>query len=118
MWFKKDKPKESINEVLFQKIKSILVKQLKIDIKKINLESRIINDFGADSLDAIELVMEIEEEFGIEIPDEDVEKMVTVEDIVKYIQAIIVRTNRSENESSERNNSKEYNSINERKKGY
>ncbi len=96
MWFKKDKLKEPINEEIFHKVQSILVKQLNIDVKKIRLESRITDDIGVDSLDAVELVMELEEEFGIEIPDEDVEKMIIVEHIVKYIQTTIVRTNRAE----------------------
>lgn len=68
------------------KVKSIIAEQLGVKKEEINDESKFIDDLGADSLDTVELVMALEEEFGIEIPDEDAEKMVTVGEAVKYIE--------------------------------
>ena len=67
------------------KIKKIIAEQLGVDESEINPESHFIDDLGADSLDTVELVMALEEEFGIEIPDEDAEKIQTVGDVAKYI---------------------------------
>ncbi|HOE20481.1 MAG: acyl carrier protein [Spirochaetes bacterium] len=71
----------------FEKIKKIIVDQLGVDESEITLEASFVDDLGADSLDTVELVMALEEEFGIEIPDEDAEKLLTVEDVIKYIEA-------------------------------
>jgi acyl carrier protein len=71
----------------FEKVKDIIVEQLDVDAQKVQLDSNIVEDFGADSLDVVDLVMEIEEQFEIEIPDEAVEKIKTVGDIVNYIGA-------------------------------
>ena len=69
---------------LFDKIVVILAKTLKID-KEITPESRITEDLGADSLETVELVMALEEELNIEIPDEDAEKMKTIDDVIIYL---------------------------------
>jgi len=69
-----------------EKIKSIIAEQLGVKREEIKPESSFIDDLGADSLDTVELVMALEEEFGIEIPDEDAEKMTTVGDAIKYIE--------------------------------
>ena len=66
----------------FEKIKQIIVDQLGVDDSEVTMEASFIDDLGADSLDTVELVMALEEEFGIEIPDEDAEKIVTVADII------------------------------------
>ncbi len=69
-----------------EKIKGIIVEQLGVEEGEINLEASFIEDLGADSLDIVELVMALEEEFDITIPDEDAEKIRTVGDAVSYIQ--------------------------------
>jgi acyl carrier protein len=71
----------------FDKIKQIIVDQLGVDESEVTMEASFIDDLGADSLDTVELVMALEEEFGIEIPDEDAEKIVNVSDIIKYIES-------------------------------
>jgi acyl carrier protein len=71
----------------FGKIKQIIVDQLGVDESEVTKEASFIDDLGADSLDTVELVMALEEEFGIEIPDTDAEKIVTVADIIEYIEA-------------------------------
>ncbi len=67
-------------------VKSIVADQLGIDEEEVQLESAFIDDLGADSLDIVELVMALEDEFKLEIPDEDAEKIVTVENAVNYIK--------------------------------
>jgi len=69
------------------KIKKIIAEQLGVEESEVNPDSHFIDDLGADSLDTVELVMALEEEFGIEIPDEDAEKIQTVGDVSKYIDA-------------------------------
>ena len=73
-------------EEVFEKVKKIIVEQLGVAEASVNMESSFIDDLGADSLDIVELVMALEEEFDIEIPDSDVEKVVTVGDVVDYIK--------------------------------
>lgn len=68
------------------KIKAIIAEQLGVKIEEVTPQASFIDDLGADSLDTVELVMALEEEFGIEIPDEDAEKMTTVGDAIKYIE--------------------------------
>jgi len=68
------------------KVKEIIVDQLSVDDGQVTPEASFTDDLGADSLDIVELVMALEEEFGVEIPDEDSEKIGTVQDAVKYIQ--------------------------------
>ncbi|KPJ89201.1 MAG: acyl carrier protein [Spirochaetes bacterium DG_61] len=72
---------------VFQKVKEIIVERLSVDEKDVTKEASFIDDLGADSLDTVELVMALEEEFGLEIPDEEAEKIVTVGDAVKYIES-------------------------------
>lgn len=72
--------------MVFEKVKGIVVDQLDIEEEKVVAEASITEDLGADSLDVVDLVMSIEEEFDIEIPDEAVEGIKTVGDIVKYIE--------------------------------
>ena len=69
----------------FEEIKRIVVDKLQVDEKQVTLEASFIDDLGADSLDTVELVMDLEEHFEIEIPDEDAEKLKTVKDAVDYI---------------------------------
>ena len=69
-----------------EKVKSIIAEQLGVKQEEVNPEASFIDDLGADSLDTVELVMALEEEFGIEIPDEDAEKITTVGDAIKYIE--------------------------------
>ena len=68
------------------KVKSIIAEQLGVKSEEVTPEAKFVEDLGADSLDTVELVMALEEEFGIEIPDEDAEKITTVGDAVKYIE--------------------------------
>ncbi len=72
---------------LHEKVKSIIVEQLGVDEHQISRDSHIIDDLGADSLDAVELVMAFEEEFGAAIPEEDAERLLTVGAIERYLQA-------------------------------
>ncbi|WP_040211678.1 acyl carrier protein [Clostridium polynesiense] len=73
--------------MVFEKIKSIIADKLSIDEDTITMESAFIEDLGADSLDIVELIMTLEDEFEIEIPDEDAEGIVTVGDVVEYIKS-------------------------------
>ncbi|ODS29749.1 MAG: acyl carrier protein [Candidatus Scalindua rubra] len=68
-----------------ERLKNIIIKQLSVGKRPVTLESSFVIDLGADSLDIVELVMELEDEFNISIPDEDAQKMQTVGDAVKYI---------------------------------
>lgn len=68
------------------KIKQIIAEQLGVEEPEIKGDSHFIDDLGADSLDTVELVMAFEEEFGIEIPDDDAEKILTVQDAISYVQ--------------------------------
>ncbi|NLY51263.1 MAG: acyl carrier protein [Firmicutes bacterium] len=72
---------------IFDRVKEIIVDQLGVDEETVTPEASFVEDLGADSLDIVELVMALEEEFGIEIPDEDAEKIATVMDAVEYIKA-------------------------------
>jgi acyl carrier protein len=71
---------------IFEKLKEIIVQELNVTPEQVTMEAKFQEDLGADSLDVVELVMKIEEEFGIEVPDEDAEKIRTVGDAVKYIE--------------------------------
>ena len=72
----------------FDKVKDVIMDKLGVEDSKINMEASFVDDLGADSLDTVELIMEFEEEFGIEIPDEDSEKMTTVGAAVEYIDGL------------------------------
>ena len=71
---------------LFEKVKEVVVDQLDCNADEVKEDSKFIEDLGADSLDVVELVMALEEEFDIEIPDEDAEGILTVADALKYIE--------------------------------
>jgi acyl carrier protein len=68
------------------KVKEIIVEQLGVNADQVTREAKMIEDLGADSLDAVELVMAIEEEFEIEVPDEDAEKLANVGDIIDHVE--------------------------------
>ncbi len=70
-----------------EKIKSIIAEQLGVKAEEVTPQASFIDDLGADSLDTVELIMALEEEFNVEIPDEDAEKMTTVGDAIKYIES-------------------------------
>ena len=74
------------SEEVFEKVKETIIEQLGVADTAVTTEASFIDDLGADSLDIVELVMAIEEEFDIEIPDADAEKVVTVTDVVDYIK--------------------------------
>ena len=71
---------------MFEKLKPMIAEQLSIEESEINITSSFKDDLGADSLDLFEMVMEIEDQFGIEIPTEELENMTTVEDIIKHLK--------------------------------
>ena len=68
------------------KVKSIIVEQLGVDEEEVTPDASFVDDLGADSLDTVELVMAFEEEFGVEIPDDSAEKILTVRDAINFIQ--------------------------------
>ena len=74
------------SEEIFEKVKGVIVEQLGVVEGNITMKASFIDDLGADSLDIVELIMALEEEFDIEIPDSDAEKVVTVGDVVEYIK--------------------------------
>ena len=70
----------------FDKIKEIIVEQLSVDESQVGMDTHLMKDLEADSLDAVEIIMAIEDEFDIEVPDEDAEKFQSVGDIVRYVE--------------------------------
>ncbi len=72
-------------EEIFEKVKAVIVDQLGVSESSVTMDASFLDDLGADSLDIVAFMLALEEEFEIEIPDEDVEKIVTVKDIVEYI---------------------------------
>ena len=74
------------SEEIFERVKEIIIEQLGVADTAVTMEASFIDDLGADSLDIVELVMALEEEFDMEIPDTDAEKVVTVGDVVEYIK--------------------------------
>lgn len=72
---------------IFDDVKAVIVEQLSVNADEVKLESKFVDDLGADSLDVVELVMELESKFEVEIPDEEAEKISTVKDVVDYIEA-------------------------------
>lgn len=72
--------------MVFEKVRGIIVEQLDVEEDAVAMESSITDDLGADSLDVVDLVMSLEEEFDIEVPDDEVENIKTVGDIVKFIE--------------------------------
>ncbi|MBT4797123.1 MAG: acyl carrier protein [Verrucomicrobia bacterium] len=73
-------------ENIVEKVTEIIVEQLSVTADQVTPESKMIEDLGADSLDAVELVMAVEEEFGIEVPDEEAEKLISVGDIISHVE--------------------------------
>lgn len=73
-------------DAIFDKVKAIIVDQLSVEEDEVTPEASFIEDLGADSLDIVELIMALEEEFEIEVPDEDAEKLQTVADAIRYIK--------------------------------
>ncbi len=73
---------------VFEQVKAIICKELKLDPSKVLEDSNLKDDLGADSLDAVEIIMDIEDEFNIQIDDSEAENIKTVGDIVKYIEAL------------------------------
>ncbi len=76
----------ALSEEMVGKIKALIEEQLGVDGERVTDGASFIEDLGADSLDTVELVMALEEEYGVEIPDEDVEKVTTVKDVIAYIE--------------------------------
>ncbi len=74
-----------VTEEIFEKVKGVIVEQLGVAEESVTNEATFLDDLGADSLDIVELIMALEEAFDIEIPDEEVEKAITVKDVVDYI---------------------------------
>ena len=72
---------------MLDKIKEVIVDQLGVNADQVTLEANFVDDLGADSLDTVELIMAFEEEFDIEIPDADAEKIKTVQDVVNFVEA-------------------------------
>lgn len=77
---------QNIEHNIFKRLKKIVVDQLAVEEEQVTLEANFANDLGADSLDTVELVMAIEEEFGIEIPDQDAEKISTLNQAIQFIE--------------------------------
>lgn len=73
-------------EEIFEKVKEVIVDQLGVSEQSVTMDAAFLDDLGADSLDIVAFMLALEEEFEIEIPDEDVERIVTVEDVVEYIE--------------------------------
>ena len=71
---------------VYEDVRDVVVEQLSVSPDQVKLDSKIIEDLGADSLDVVELVMALEEKFGIEIPDSESEKLVSIKDVVDYIE--------------------------------
>ena len=72
--------------MIFDEIKDIIIEQLQVDESEVTMDTNLMKDLSADSLDAVEIIMAIEEEYGIEVPDEEAEKFATIGDIVKYVE--------------------------------
>ncbi|MFH0702604.1 MAG: acyl carrier protein [bacterium] len=75
------------NAAILERVKKVVIEQLSVEENEVTPEASFTGDLGADSLDTVELVMAFEEEFGIEIPDEEAEKIATVKDAVTYIES-------------------------------
>ena len=72
--------------MIFDKIKDIIIEQLQVEESDVTMDTNLMKNLSADSLDAVEIIMAIEDEYGIEIPDEEAEKIQTVGDLVRYVE--------------------------------
>ena len=72
--------------MIFDRIRDIIIEQLQVEESDVNMDTNLMKDLSADSLDAVEIIMAIEDEYGIEIPDEEAENMQTVGDLVRYVE--------------------------------
>lgn len=72
--------------MVFDKVKELIVEKLEVEPEKITMDTNILKDLEADSLDAVEVILALEEEYGVEIPDEEADNLMTVGDLVKYIE--------------------------------
>ena len=72
--------------MVFERVREIICDQLDVEEDAVTMESNIVDDFDADSLDVVDLVMSLEDEFGIEVPDDQIENFTTVGDVVRYIE--------------------------------
>ena len=72
----------------FDDVKAVVMEQLSIEADAVKMESKIVEDLGADSLDVVELVMALEEKFGVQISDSDAEKLIKIEDVVNYFESL------------------------------
>ena len=72
--------------MIFDKIKDIIIEQLQVEESDVTMDTNLMKDLSADSLDAVEIILAIEDEYGIEIPDEEAEKIQTVGDLVRYVE--------------------------------
>ena len=73
---------------IFDEVRDVVVEQLSVAADAVKMESKIIEDLGADSLDVVELVMALEEKFEVEIPDSEAEKLISIADVVKYVEGL------------------------------
>ncbi|AKT90046.1 acyl carrier protein [Campylobacter ureolyticus RIGS 9880] len=73
---------------VFEDVRDVVVEQLSVDADAVKLDSKIVEDLGADSLDVVELIMALEEKFDVEIPDSDAEKLLSIKDVVDYIEKL------------------------------
>ncbi|MCF7931314.1 MAG: acyl carrier protein [Acholeplasmataceae bacterium] len=73
---------------MFERIKEMIVEELNVPVEKITMEARLAEDLGADSIDAVELIMNIEDEFSVQVSDEEAQNIKTVGDLVKYVEAL------------------------------
>ena len=80
------KTKNGGKKMIFDKIKEIIIEQLQVEESEVTMDTNLMKDLSADSLDAVEIIMAIEDEFDIEIPDEEAEKFQLVGDLVKYVE--------------------------------
>jgi len=74
--------------MIFKRIKEMIVEELNVPEEKITMEARLAEDLGADSIDAVELIMNIEDEFSVQVSDEEAQNIKTVGDLVKYVEAL------------------------------
>ena len=73
---------------VFEDVRDVVVEQLSVDAGGVKIDSKIVEDLGADSLDVVELIMALEEKFDVEIPDSDAEKLLSIKDVVDYIEKL------------------------------